>query len=989
MTPSMRTLLGAAALSTALAAAPALAQHHDLAANAGLQSLTFARHIDTVFSAVTAQTAMTNATTTIQTCDGTPTADQDVACQVTMQVNGGIGTFGATGDGGDVISSNAEMNTLINSGTANVMVVTAIGFCSGPPGAGLTIIGCGNVGAGGIVSVNTLPGGMLGSEITHEFLHNTGHNHRGDAGEAAPVTGAILNPVLNLNSNIINQAECASLHGGAANNGPIVDPPPIITCPATGTAECSSAAGTPKGNPAIAAFLAGASATDGCEPTPTLSNNAPAVFPKGTTTVTFTATGIDFLGTSSTCNADLQVVDTTPPVVTCPSSISVECAQTGGTPAGQPMIAAFLAGASASDSCGATSAPSNNAPAFFALGTTPVTFTSVDSAGVPGHCTANVTIVDTTKPTLPADTTIECTSPLGSTLPFGMPTDTCDGMVAASNDAPPILPFGSTTVTWTATDGSGNTITGTQVVTVDDTTPPTLTVALDPTVLWPPDHTLTAIRATINATDDCDPSPVVRLVSITSSEPDDGTGPRDKPHDIQGAMYLTTDRRFALRAEHAPSGTREYTVTYEAEDAHHNVTSVQVTVRVPKSGATLISRNHLPGNDASRAVAVDAHGGLVAFSSDATNLVTHDTNQTRDVFVRHRAPATTERVSVSSGGVQGNGPSGSPAIDGDGQLVAFSSSATNLVLGDGNHVRDIFVRDRAAGLTERVSIPAGGGEGNGGSSSPSISASGRFVAFQSLADNLTGGDGNGASDIFVRDRVGLTTERLCDAVQGNRFSITPSISADGTVVAFASAATNLVPGDGNRRLDIFVCDRASGTLERVSVDSGGAEANGHSFLPAVSADGRYVAFKSAADNLVPGDDNGFVDVFVRDRVAGTTERISVDRRGHDADDNSFPPSISYDGRFVAFGSYATDLVGRDVNAVSDVFVRDRQKGVTFMVDVNDEGELANRGTLDLAPSITGDGVQVGFVSLATNLAGPDNGVSDVFIVCNPGLPTPP
>ena len=140
---------------------------------------------------------------------------------------------------------------------------------------------------------------------------------------------------------------------------------------------------------------------------------------------------------------------------------------------------------------------------------------------------------------------------------------------------------------------------------------------------------------------------------------------------------------------------------------------------------------------------------------------------------------------------------------------------------------------------------------------------------------------------------------------------------------------------------------------------------------------------------MPNDFNGLVDVFVRDRFTGITERISVNRRGGDADEMSFPPSISYDGRFVAFGSVATNLVSPDNNDVSDVFVRDRQTGVTYLVDVNDEGEQADRGTPDVAPAITGDGVQVGFVSLATNLAGPDNGQNDVFVVCNPALPTPP
>jgi len=394
-------------LAAALAAPPAFAQHHDTAAGAGLEALTFARHVDTTFTLATAQTAMTNASTVVQTCDATPDANQDVACQVTMQVSDGIGTFGAANDGGDIIDTDAKMNALINSGTANVTVVTAITRCGGSgPGPGLTIIGCGNVGARGIVSVNSLAGNLLGVEITHEFLHNQGHNHRGDAGEAAMTPGAILNPVLNLNSNIINQAECGSLHTGpsytAAPNGPIVDPPPTITCPAGTMAECTSPAGTPKADATIAAFLNAVTASDGCEPAPALSNNAPAVFPKGNNPVTFTAMDADFLGATSSCQANLRVVDTTPPSITCPAPISVQCSQHGGTPASDPAIVAFLAGASATDICDTSPTISNNAPAVFPSRTTTTTFRATDADGNMGQCSASVSVVDTMPPVISA-----------------------------------------------------------------------------------------------------------------------------------------------------------------------------------------------------------------------------------------------------------------------------------------------------------------------------------------------------------------------------------------------------------------------------------------------------------------------------------------------------------------------------------------------------------------------------------------------------------
>jgi Tol biopolymer transport system component len=394
------------------------------------------------------------------------------------------------------------------------------------------------------------------------------------------------------------------------------------------------------------------------------------------------------------------------------------------------------------------------------------------------------------------------------------------------------------------------------------------------------------------------------------------------------------------------------------------------------------------GNGTSGGVAASRDGNTVAFFSDASNLVVNDTNAMRDVFVRDISAATTERVSVSSAGTQSNGPSqttgGAVAISGDGQIVAFYSSASDLVAGDINGQADIFVRRRATDVTERVSVATDGTQGNGASVSPSISEDGRFVVFQSLASNLVAGDTNNASDIFVRDLVNNTTERACGGVQANRYSFSPAISPDGNFVAFCSAATNLVSGDTNGKLDIFVCNRGTGVIERVSVGPGGVQGDGDSILPAISEDGRIVGFKSLATNLVTDDHDNLVDVFARDHVAGVTERISVSWTGGDPNDFSFPPSVSHDGRFVGFGSFATNLVPGDTNLSSDVFVRDRQIRVTFVADVNNQGQLANNGTPDAPPGVSGDGLRVSFVSLASNLVPNDsNGTSDVFATENP------
>ena len=411
---------------------------------------------------------------------------------------------------------------------------------------------------------------------------------------------------------------------------------------------------------------------------------------------------------------------------------------------------------------------------------------------------------------------------------------------------------------------------------------------------------------------------------------------------------------------------------------------------------SLVSANSAgrAGNDSSGGPGVSREGQVVAFFSDANNLVPFDTNQFRDVFIHNVETGTTERVSVSSADDQANGPSevagGSPGVNGDGNLVTFYPRATNLVAGDLNGQADVFLRDRGAGTTELISVNSNEEPGNGPSIYPSISEDGRFVAFQSLASNLVDDDTNNVSDIFIRDRVNGTTIR-CGTTQGNRGSVSPALSADGRFVAFTSASTNLVPDDTNSQLDIFVCDRETGAVELVSVSSDsqpgandGVPGDGDSILAAINQNGNVIAFKSLATNLVPNDRNNLVDVFARNRAAGTTQRVSVSFRGGDPNDFSFPPSLDYEGRWVAFGSFATNLAFGDNNNTSNVFVRDLMIGRTLLVDVNARGEIANGGTTDAPPSISGDAMQIGFVSTASNLvAGDRNDVPDVFAGLNP------
>ena len=332
------------------------------------------------------------------------------------------------------------------------------------------------------------------------------------------------------------------------------------------------------------------------------------------------------------------------------------------------------------------------------------------------------------------------------------------------------------------------------------------------------------------------------------------------------------------------------------------------------------------GNSLSQFPRISAGGRIVAFESLASNLVDGDTNGALDVFVHDRKSSKTTRVSLGSGGDQGNRANGVPCLSSDGRVVAFESLASNLVDGDTNESTDVFVHDRQTGETNRVSVDSRGRQANGSSAGSSLDGSGRYVAFESLATDLVPGDTNRVSDVFVRDRqTGETTRISVDSRgrQADAGSSAPGLSADGRFVGFGSYGPNLVDGDTNQEIDVFVHDRQTGETTRVSVDSRGRQANGSSGIAALSADGRWVTFHSFASNLVDGDTNGTLDVFVHDRMTGATTRASLTENGGETNGPSRDPTISSDARFVAFESQASNLVSRDDNRIVDVFVRDR------------------------------------------------------------------
>jgi Tol biopolymer transport system component len=306
-----------------------------------------------------------------------------------------------------------------------------------------------------------------------------------------------------------------------------------------------------------------------------------------------------------------------------------------------------------------------------------------------------------------------------------------------------------------------------------------------------------------------------------------------------------------------------------------------------------------------------------------------------DVLLYELASQTSRRISVGRDGAAPDNHTFNPAIDADGSAVAFESAATNLVAGDTNDSSDVFLA--AGGTTRRVSVGKGGWQANGSSRMPAISGDGRYVAFVSDATDLVPGDTNDQADVFVRDlRYGITN-RISVAstgAQANGSSFDVAISADGRYLAYDSAASNLVPGDTNSNTDVFVRDLRYGITNRISLGSTGAQGDGFSAGPAVSADGRYIAFTSAATNLVAGDTNLRSDVFVRDIRFGRTYRVSLAADGSEANDFSTAASISANGQFVAFTSAASNLVADDTNQVDDGFVRDRWNRTTVRTTVD-------------------------------------------------------
>jgi Tol biopolymer transport system component len=450
---------------------------------------------------------------------------------------------------------------------------------------------------------------------------------------------------------------------------------------------------------------------------------------------------------------------------------------------------------------------------------------------------------------------------------------------------------------------------------------------------------------------------------------------------------LRTDRRALLATALAVAAGALVLASSSSDAARAKRTTSFVVLRTVRAN---IGTHGKQADSATSGAVVSADGRFVAFSSRASTLVADDTNGTPDVFVRDLELSTTVRASVASDGTQSNGASLVPSISANGELLAFPSRATNLVPNDVNGFQDIFVRDRATGTTTLASVGPEG-QANGRSLASYLTGDGSALVFSSDASNLVPDDRNGSMDVFLTQLPSLRAARIDVGQFGESTGRTEAsaVSANGRVVCFRSFSPNLVGHDVNGRADVFLFDRRTATTTLGNVSSTGEQANGATFRGMLSGDGRYVGFRSRADNLVPGDTNDALDVFEHDRLTGATTRISVasdgaqaDASGRDANDRysmfMSRPFLSENGRFAVFTSRATNLVPDDTNGQSDVFVHDLETGRTVRVSVGPGGTQANGASF--ASGISADGRVVVFTSYASNLVPDDtNGRKDVFV----------
>ena len=442
------------------------------------------------------------------------------------------------------------------------------------------------------------------------------------------------------------------------------------------------------------------------------------------------------------------------------------------------------------------------------------------------------------------------------------------------------------------------------------------------------------------------------LVSINSNGEEGNNGGSHSP-------AISADGRFVAFASQSTNlSTADSNGITDDIFVHDRVSGQTSLVSVRSNGEQ--------GNSISKTPAISADGRFVAFVSLSDNLVAGDNNQLNDVFVHDRLTKQTVRINLGLGGIEANSYSQAVAISYDGRFVAFESNASNLVAGDNNGKVDIFVHDRLTQKTILISTDSNGVQGNGGSFNPAINARGRFVTFFSTATNLVPGDSNGVGDVFIHDRLTGQASLVSvssKGVQGNGHSGgeietgatgvlgASVISAGGRFVAFTSDASNLVDGDTNIVADVFLHDRLTKKTSRVSIASNGQEGSGLSFSPALSANGRVVAFQSAAINLVSGDDNSQQDLFIRD-----TKLINEAKADLNIVVNQKPTTLAVNSQ----GSYSFTVTNNGPSAIGGLEVQHLLSNGELVKLTPERGRcypyasisLCNIGALEVGASVT-------------------------------------
>ncbi len=391
---------------------------------------------------------------------------------------------------------------------------------------------------------------------------------------------------------------------------------------------------------------------------------------------------------------------------------------------------------------------------------------------------------------------------------------------------------------------------------------------------------------------------------------------------------------------------------------------------VSLNGTGLVS---VTGNRDSRLQAITPDARYVLFISEATNLGVIPATQVSHLYRKDRQTGVVTLVSVNTSGQAANANVESAAMSADGRYIVFDTAATNLADDEDNET-DIFLRDILLNTTTRISIGRSGADASGSSSRPSISGDGRYVVFESNADNLILGDTNSAADIFLLDRSNGVKARVSVSATGAELPSASSlgrISQDGSTISFATSES-LVPADTYSGIDVYIRSRSNpSTVNGINLSSSGEWGDDGSYYSAMSSTGRYVLFESDANSLTSDEFGSRNDVYLRDRLAGTTVRVSLTSGGDAADHNSYIGGISVDGRFATFSSAASNLIDGDTNQQADIFVRDMLTSTNYRVSMSSGGLESDHESRN--PLISSNGLSIVFDSKATNLVAGDFG----------------